>query len=66
MERREAISPRSYSGVWTKPSPNFSPEEIEQLWITEAESRYEEWESDPSVGIPGDRALREAREALKR
>lgn len=44
----------------------LSPEEIEELWIAEAENRYEEWESDPSVGIPGDQAMREAREALKR
>lgn len=44
---------------------DLSAEEIDLLWIAEAERRYEQWERDPSFGIPGDRVMSEMRELLK-
>lgn len=43
---------------------SVSEEEVEALWLEEAKRRNDEAENDPSVEIPVDQSLREARKLL--
>jgi len=43
----------------------LSEEAIESLWIAEAERRNRELDEDPSLAIPGNEVLREARARLR-